>query len=276
MNIPEHLNIQRMHEKLSCALRIKQLHRYSVDDTKRFRNNRLTALMLIALCNLLTGIGYVQSDSPYSTFEVEYSVGNNYVTAGNANLSLKKEGAVWIYRLTTLPTGIFKLAGKGKIEEISVLLMDDDNLKPQRYSYRQDAETSRNVDAWFDWEEKQLKYTSRGTDGVEDLTSPILDRLSVTLAVREQLRLGFDQLAMAVFDTGRIKSMVFNNEGAETLSTKLGETETIRIKSLHEGGSKRRATTTWFAPDLDYIPVKIEQHKDGTLVARLTITRLVN
>ena len=120
------------------------------------------------------------------------------------------------------------------------------------------------------------RYTYRGADGVVDLENSIVDRLSVTLNVRKQLREGFEQFAIKVFDNGRIKAMIFENEGEETLSTSLGETKTIRIRSQHEGGSKRRAATTWFAPELDYIPVKIEQHKDGKLVARLTISRLAD
>lgn len=231
-------------------------------------------MLLLALCCLIPLTGHTESTDFLTAFEVEYSVGNNFVTAGTARLSLKKEGAIWIYTLTTLPSGIFKLAGKGKIEEISVLLLEGNALRPQRYSYRQDEETKRSVDAWFDWAENKLKYTRRGTDGVVDLNDRILDRLSVTLKVRERLRAGFEQLEIQTFDDGRIKNMIFENQGTETLSTELGETETIRVKSHNKDGSKRRETTTWFAPELDYVPIKIEQHKEGNLVARLTLTRL--
>jgi hypothetical protein len=40
------------------------------------------------------------------------------------------------------------------------------------------------------------------------------------------------------------------------------------------GGS--RETTTWFAPSLDYLPVKIEHRKRGELVARLSLIRMKN
>lgn len=209
-------------------------------------------------------------------FEVVYDVGNNLITAGSAKLSLKKEGDEWIYSLNTLPSGIFKLTGQGRIQEISVMTINNQQLQPKRYTYRQDEKAKRSIDAWFNWENNELTYRRKGVQSTEPLQDPILDRLSVTLSVREQLRTGFDQAAAQVFDNGRIKTIIFSNEGTEILSTKLGRQEAIKVKSYHKEGTRKRVTTTWFAPGLDYVPVVIEQHKEGKLVARLTISKLNN
>ena len=154
------------------------------------------------------------------------------------------------------------------------MTISDQQLQPKRYTYRQDEEAKRSVDAWFNWENNELTYRRRGVESTEKLNDPILDRLSVTLSVREQLRKGFDQAVVQVFDNGRIKTIRFTNEGFETVSTRLGKKNAIKVKSINEGGSKKRVTTTWFAPELDFVPVMIEQHKEGKLVARLTISKL--
>lgn len=213
----------------------------------------------------------------FTPFEIEYEVGNNLISAGSALLSLSQQGDEWVYSLTTKPSGIFKLTGKGKIQEISVMNASDSApALPQRYTYRQDEEAKRSVDAWFNWNDNEIKYRKRGEETVEPFSDPILDRLSVTLAIMEQLKTGFKHAELQVFDNGRIKTVVFNNEKTEMMNTRLGRTEVIRVRSHNRDGARTRETITWFAPEFGYVPVKIEQHKRGKLVARLTLSKLNN
>lgn len=216
----------------------------------------------------------------FSPFEVEYEVGNNMISAGSATLQLAKQGDEWVYSLKTTPTGVFKLTGKGKIQEVSVFSVSNSSdklqLQPQTYTYRQDSEARRSVDAWFDWNENQLTYKRRGEEFTEAFSDPVLDRLSVTLTVMDELKKNsFEEAKLQVFDNGRVKTMLFANEGTETVDTRMGPLETVRVRSKAMGGATRH-TTTWFAPALDYVPVKIEQYKRDKLVARLTLTSLRN
>ena len=218
--------------------------------------------------------------SDIAPFEATYSVGNNLITAGSAKLSLARDGDKWAYSLSTRPTGVFKLAGKGRIREVSLIDMartegDRVQLQPQSYSYRQDKERSRSVDATFDWKARTFTWKQQDEQATEPFEQPVLDRLSVTLAVMNALRNGFDTLEFEVFDKDRVKTMRFTNEGRETLDTPMGEVETIRVRSETVSGSSR-SSLTWFAPELDYVPVRLEQRKRGDLVARLTLTRLKN
>lgn len=234
-------------------------------------------LSLIAGSSLSTV--YAQPDE-FAPFEVEYQVGNNHINAGSALLQLENKGDEWVYSLKTRPTGVFKLTGKGNIQEISEFTVSNNadslEIKPQRYTYRQDKETRRSVDAWFDWNSNNLTYKRRGEEANEPITGPLLDRLSVTLAVIDSLqRNGFEEAEFSVFDDGRIKTMLFTNEGVELVKTRMGNLETIRVRSAAVGGGTRH-TTTWFAPALGYVPVKIEQYKRDKLVARLTLSTLRN
>lgn len=236
---------------------------------------QLSRQLLLCLATVLATSSLMAADEEtMQPFEVEYDVGNNLVTAGRAKLSLKQIGDEWIYSLNTLPSGIFSLTGKGRIQELSVLEYSDKQLITKRYAYRQDDEAKRSVDAWFDWENNELTYRNRGEEFTKPISDPILDRLSATLSVRAKLRAGFDEAVLQVFDGGEIKALVFVNEGTETVNTRLGRQQAIKVKSYSRDGSRRRMTTTWFAPELNYVPVKIEQHKQGKLVARLTISKL--
>jgi len=216
----------------------------------------------------------------FTPFEVVYEVGNNHINAGSAVLQLANDGAEWTYSLNTKPTGVFKLTGKGKIQEVSVFTVSNATesleLTPLRYTYRQDSETRRSVDAWFDLNKNRLTYRRRGEEVTESISGPILDRLSVTLSVIDLLqRDGFEQKQLSVFDNGKVKTMLFTNEGVEKVKTRTGDLDTVRVRSNAVGGATRH-TITWFAPELGYVPVKIEQYKRKKLVARLTLSKLRN
>ena len=89
------------------------------------------------------------------------------------------------------------------------------------------------------------------------------------------LRHDFDKAELPVFDSARIKQVDFVNEGHESLRTRQGRIDTIRVTNRNATGGSRE-TITWFAPSLDYLPVKIEHKKRGELVVRLSLTSLEN
>ena len=247
----------------------------------RSRPAALAAAAALAVAALAAAVAPAAAQevrpSDMRPFSVTYAVGNNLVTAGDATLELARAGEGWRYSLSTEPSGIFRLTGKGRIEETSLIDTVPDGeallLRPSTYTYRQDDEARRSVDATFDWEAGELDWLRRDELESTSLDPPIVDRLSVTLLVMSALRRGEKRVQVHVFDNGRIKDVVFEDQGAETLDTSLGELDTRRVLRSNLDGSSR-TTITWFAPSLDYMPVKIEQLKRGDLVARLTLLSL--
>ncbi|MFK7859056.1 MAG: DUF3108 domain-containing protein [Granulosicoccus sp.] len=240
-----------------------------------------TALAACVVSLLSLGKVHAQTIEPgdIAPFEVVYEVGNHLIKAGTAQLSLTQEDDLWTYSLNTTPRGLLKLAGKGKINESSTIRFTEHDgkllIQPQTYTFRQDEERRRAVDATFDWENKAITHVYRGEETTETFDTPLIDRLSATLLMMNALRHDFQSAQLQVFDTGRIKTVAFTNTGMETLDTPLGRIETIRVTNENADGGTRM-TTTWFAPALDYVPVKIEHRKRGELVARLNLKKLNN
>ncbi len=214
-----------------------------------------------------------------SEFEVVFEVGNNLVTAGSASLLLEKKGSLWNYSLNTKPRGLFRMTGKGRITESSTFTVketeDSLTLQPQTYLYRQDKERRRAVDASFDWRNNSVYHVYRGNKVTDTFEEPLLDRLTVTLLIMNSLRNGFDRFELPIFDTGRIKTVEFLTGENEELNTRLGKLDTIPVINRNASGGSRE-TTTWFAPALDYLPVKIEHRKRGDLVARLSLVKMTS
>ena len=217
-------------------------------------------------------------ERPLVPFTARYLVGNNSVVAGQADIELAQlnSGNEWHYSLSTKPTGLFRLAGKGRVQEsatFQVVANDSASiLRPHSYEFRQDNEQKRAVDATFIWEQKRLYFKRGNNNGAEDIASNTLDRMTMTVAMMSNLDTKFDTITMAIFDGGKLKEVLLTNEGNETINTQLGDVETVRVRTRSSAGSTRE-TITWFAPSLNNIPVRIEQLKNGGLVARLSINQ---
>lgn len=235
----------------------------------------------VVLSTTCLGVATAQSikSGDIAPFEVVYEVGNNLISAGDARLRLSNTGDLWEYSLNIRPKGVFKLAGKGRIREKSTFTLlesgDEVFLQPQEYQYRQDDERRREVNAGFDWDNNTVTYKYRGKTVTESFTTPLLDRLTVTLLIMNALRHDFDKVELPVFDSAKIKQVDFVNEGHEYLKTNRGRIDTIRVTNRNATGGSRE-TTTWFAPSLDYLPVKIEHKKRDELVVRLSLISLEN
>ncbi len=244
----------------------------------RTLHNATVGIVLSTLC-LGTATAQSISRGDIAPFEVVYDVGNNLISAGDARLTLSNEGDLWEYSLDIKPKGVFKLAGKGRINEKSTFkLVESDGevfLHPQSYEYSQDDERRRAVSASFDWNNNNMTYEYRGKTVTESFTDPLLDRLTVTLLIMNSLRHDFVKAELPVFDSARIKQVDFVNEGHESLRTSQGRIDTIRVTNHNSTGGSRE-TITWFAPSLDYLPVKIEHKKRGELVVRLSLISLEN
>lgn len=181
-------------------------------------------------------------------FEVVYDVGNNLISAGTATLKLTQEDDSWTYSLNTKPRGVFKLAGKGRISESSQFtILEKENslqLQPHTYTFRQDNERRRKVDATFDWSEKTVTHLYRGVETIQPFEEPVVDRLTGTLLIMNALRHDFTKAVLPIYEKDKIKLVEFVNDGMETLKTPLGKVQTYRVINRNTDGGSRQ-TTTW-------------------------------
>jgi hypothetical protein len=74
-----------------------------------------------------------------------------------------------------------------------------------------------------------------------------------------------------ISDDGKSEPLHFERAGTESLTVPHGKYDTIQVDRQHKSD---RVTTTWLAPELGWLPVRVEQREDGELVARLNLTDL--
>lgn len=236
----------------------------------------LRAAMLVALW-LLNGAGaHSQSnDLPVDPFQTHFEVYAAGFSAGEAVMTLVATGpGAYQMRSEVRPNALAALLVSGQIDEKARGEIRDGAIHPLQYQRRvETAKKNQAVELDFDWTARQIQARNGQKQAILPLSSGVMDPLSLNLQVMWDLQRGRLPAEYQLADETELKSYQIRNEGEETLETSLGKRHTIRISQAKPG--KSRVTTFWFAPDLRYLPVRVQQTKDGKELLRMEI-RAIN
>ncbi|MFT7414026.1 MAG: hypothetical protein ACI9FO_000681 [Methylophagaceae bacterium] len=166
----------------------------------------------------------------------------------------------------TQAQGIFAFFKPDLVEETSTWLMVNNKIQPQHYLYqRSGGKKDKYLKLDFDWTAQQLYIDDKNHPWQLDLEPDTLDKLVYQLALMTDLSKGKNQYNYRIADGGKIKTYTIDVIDEEMVSTPLGKIKTIKLKRLRDETSKRQ-TVLWCAPELNYLPVKLEHtEKDGTV-----------
>lgn len=234
---------------------------------------RRNLLVLIA-CLLLGGTAVAADDAglpaPLAPFEAEYQVGNGTMSVGTATFSLQRSSGLWRYRSVVRIEGLFSLFVDGPLRDTTWLDTRDGKLRPVVYRHEKGDEKLRVV---FDWPAGDAQVAAHNGDGRRiDLEPDSRDQFSAILAVMCALATGERTLTFpGIDDDGKPEQLRFEVTGEEQVDVPRGRYDTVRVQRSHDDG---RATITWLAPELGWLPVRVEQREDGELVGRLELTSL--
>lgn len=235
----------------------------------------LRAIALVGSLFLGCSMAQAASDSlPVSPFRARFEVYGSGIPIGEAVMTLVATGSN-TYQMSSevRPNALATLLVSGQIDEKVSGEIRNEVIRPTRYERRMETpKKKQTVQLQFDWSANRLEARDNQEQASLPLTPGVLDPLSLNLRVMADLRHGRlpDQYSLA--DETEIKSYQIKNEGEETLDTSLGKLRTVRISQSKPG--KTRITRFWFAPDLQYLPVRIAQHKDDKELLRMEIRAL--
>jgi hypothetical protein len=205
-------------------------------------------------------------------FEAVYSVSRGGIELGSVRMDLRRAtDDSFIYRTRTEPSGIVTLF-TGEIVERSLWRYEDGEIIPLQYRYRRrEGVVKRSVDATFDWSSQRVLTQEKDQNWSLDVPPGTLDKLLTNLAFLLDLQEGTGEYLYTVADGNDLKQYQYTLIGRESLSTAVGELDTVRFQRRKVG--KKPKTTLWCAPELDYFPVHVERRDDGT-VYRMSLVSL--
>jgi hypothetical protein len=192
------------------------------------------------------------------------------VLSGRLNTELKATEDGYVATHVVKPTGLSKLLAGGQMRVSSAFTPVEDGVRPVTYHAIDTIRDEPEAQIRFDWSTYQAIGTVGGDDVVFELDGLSHDSVSI------QYELMFDLLteqpndSYILFDVDKMRVADVREAGKKSVRTRAGEYDVVGIQHQRKGSS--RITTLWCAPELDYLPVVIEQHRKGKLNFQATLT----
>jgi hypothetical protein len=136
-----------------------------------------------------------------------------------------------------------------------------DGVKPVRFHAVDTIRDEPEVDLNFDWGTNEVSGTVGEEDVLLQLDGIAHDSVSIQYELMHDLIKGDPSDQYTLFDVDRMQVANVSNIGEKTVETKAGKFVAVGIRHQKEGSD--RTTTLWCVEELDYLPVIIEQHRDG-------------
>ena len=112
----------------------------------------------------------------------------------------------------------------------------------------------------YDHPNKLATYTTKKKHREVKLDKDYLNRLSYQVQLQQDLIDGVEALRYQVISRGRLKEYRFERVSEELLNTPMGDIRALRVNRIRE--DNERETSLWFAPDMEYLLVKLWQREE--------------
>lgn len=196
-------------------------------------------------------------------FRASYAVNYRGFNAGTTDVELKPDGAGrFEYSSRANARGMFRAFFSDEITQTSWLTLGEGRVQPLRYRADDGSkDTERDIALDFDWRAGRVTGVAEEKNVALDVQPGAQDAMSIQIAVMHDLMRGARPASYPMVDKDRIKEYRYVHEGEAKLKTELGDIDTVIYRTERTGS--KRATRTWYAPSLGYVPVQAERLKEG-------------
>jgi hypothetical protein len=242
-------------------------------DNTAMTNFRATHSWRLALGAILLGFSLAAGAATFfKPFSARFSVSRGAIPLGDLVVKLSLETSdSYFYHAETVPGMLARLFTGDEITEESSGSLTSDAVIPEHYSLQQKGNEAEHTEIRFDWSDDKAHTTSEGVTWSQHIDAGTQDRLSQQLMLRLHLAKGMKEMDYPVADGGKIKRYRFQVVGEEPVKTPIGRLRCLKVQ--RSKGTRPPDYIIWFAPDLDYLPVRIERkQKSGTY--RMSLEKL--
>jgi hypothetical protein len=146
------------------------------------------------------------------------------------------------------------------LTEESTLRVDNDVFLPQTELYeRNGLGKGKKIEHDFDWDAKQVIGSDRDTPVRLPLNRGLLDKSTYQLALQYDVAAGKKSMSYQVVDGDEVETYDFRVLGEETVRTKAGLIDAIKVERVRDPTQSSRKTILWFAKDWDFLLVRLHQ-----------------
>ena len=162
------------------------------------------------------------------------------------------------------PTGISLIFGQGSILQTSLFGMQNEGIKPIQFTSDDSLTRQKEqVDLSFDWVANEVTGLIGDTKFGTELTLNTYDAVSLQYAFMHDLLNKSIRKTYSLQDGEDLKELNITIKEPQRVSVPLGDFKTVVIQ--HQSNDSDRITTLWMAAELGFIPIVIEQRRDGKI-----------
>ncbi len=200
----------------------------------------------------------------------------NYVLrkAGMTIASLRQQLSVQNEHLEfttyTKPKGIAALISSKPVSERNLIYISGGEINPELYSRRYTGKNDakiKDMDIDYSKDPDNALVTVAGKKYKFRNEENLWDERSVIIATMYDLYQNKTDLNYLVIDDSELKEYHYTVESGERLDTAIGEQQAVKIVRLHGN----RETYMWFAPELNYLLLKVRSYRKGKLKSELLL-----
>ena len=180
-----------------------------------------------------------------------------------------------VHRLAPLEDGRWRLVSETEpylgflpyeYSESAIFEMDGKRVIPLTYEYdAQEGLKNKKGVLVFDYAQAIVKNSNADRPWQTPIQPNMFDKLTQTIAMRQDLIDGKDNLTYNVVENQKLRTYAFTMVGEETLETAIGSITVLKLE--HEYKRRKRKTIFWVSPEHDFLLVKMSQYRKGKLVA---------
>jgi hypothetical protein len=212
------------------------------------------------------------ADAAVATYTATYVVEYKGKDAGTAVLAVRKlpDGELYEFSSSIMAKGLLKLARPKPAVERSHFRVEADGIRPVEFWYEDGSRSGEdNVHVVFDWDRGVVTFNSAEARREMALPKGAVDRGTVQVVRMRDFASPDAPTTYTIVDDDSVAEYEYTDNGTATITTKAGSYET-RIFTQQRAGSSR-ATQIWVAPELGFLPVRIEQRRDGEVQTALAL-----
>jgi hypothetical protein len=205
-------------------------------------------------------------------FHAEYKL-KYAIFSGDVLLDLRPSDQPdeYIYTALTNARGTARIVLSGTAKETSRFKYIEGKIQPVHYYLNNGMENEDSeTDIQFDLAAGIAHAKHEGQEESYPIDSETLDRLSADIVAILELRAGRTPGAYEIADDDSIRTYNFELLGEEQIEVPAGKFHTLKFKRQRVGSS--RSTLIWYAPEANYLAVRIEQLKRGKTKVTSTLT----
>lgn len=228
--------------------------------------------LLLVLCLLAGPLAAQEPPPPYTA---TWTASKGGLVGGRVKSRLEhRPGGRLYFTNDAEPAGLLafvRLFADVRVNENTLMEPDGHgNWRPLEYHYLQKGgDRERSGEYHFDWARHRASGKVLGEPFLlQDIPDDTQDRLSINFRLMNDLRHDRLRDCYPLVNRGKMDRYCFARDGEETLDTVFGPLRTVRIRRTDD---PKRQTRTWYTPELDWLPVRIEQidEKGGRLLMEI-------